>query len=76
MGWEASVGDRRKSRTSALAQACWFECLYAHLLARVIIKAGLEMAGLPVGEPRRRVFGLDAQGRDQMKTLLDALRQG
>jgi len=50
--------------------------LYAHLLARVIIKAGLEMAGLPVGEPRRRVFGLDAQGRDQMKTLLDALRQG
>ncbi|BCJ06930.1 hypothetical protein PRtIB026_A33250 [Pseudomonas sp. RtIB026] len=59
-----------------MAQACWFECLYAHLLARVIIEAGLEMTGLPVGEPRRRVFGLDAQGRDQMRTLLDALRQG
>ncbi|WP_236247979.1 dihydrodipicolinate synthase family protein [Pseudomonas mosselii] len=40
------------------------------------IKAGLEMTGLPVGEPRRPVFGLDAQGRDQLKTLLDALRQG
>ncbi|WP_203646287.1 hypothetical protein [Pseudomonas sp. RtIB026] len=45
-------------------------------MARVIIEAGLEMTGLPVGEPRRRVFGLDAQGRDQMRTLLDALRQG
>ncbi|PYC13237.1 dihydrodipicolinate synthase family protein [Pseudomonas mosselii] len=40
------------------------------------IKAGLEMTGLPVGEPRRPVFGLDAQGRDQLKALLDALRQG
>lgn len=40
------------------------------------IKAGLEMTGLPVGEPRRPVFGLDARGRDQLKTLLDALRQG
>ncbi|UPF01852.1 dihydrodipicolinate synthase family protein [Pseudomonas mosselii] len=40
------------------------------------IKAGLEMTGLPVGEPRRPVFGLDAQGREQLKALLDALRQG
>lgn len=40
------------------------------------IKAGLEMTGLPVGEPRRPVFGLDAQGRGQLKALLDALRQG
>ncbi|MEE1887417.1 dihydrodipicolinate synthase family protein [Pseudomonas carassii] len=40
------------------------------------IKAGLEMTGLPVGEPRRPVFGLDAQGRDQLRALLDALRQG
>ena len=40
------------------------------------IKAGLEMTGLPVGEPRRPVFGLDARGRDQLKALLDALRQG
>lgn len=40
------------------------------------IKAGLEMTGLPVGEPRRPVFGLDAEGRDKLKTLLDALRQG
>jgi 4-hydroxy-tetrahydrodipicolinate synthase len=40
------------------------------------IKAGLEMTGLPVGEPRRPVFGLDAQGREKLKALLDALRQG
>lgn len=40
------------------------------------IKAGLEMTGLPVGKPRRPVFGLDAQGRGQLKALLDALRQG
>lgn len=40
------------------------------------IKAGLEMTGLPVGEPRRPVFGLDAEGRDKLKTLLDVLRQG
>ncbi|MDH0647924.1 dihydrodipicolinate synthase family protein [Pseudomonas sp. GD03858] len=38
------------------------------------IKAGLDMTGLPVGEPRRPVFGLDAPGRVKLKALIDALR--
>ncbi|WP_460418935.1 dihydrodipicolinate synthase family protein [Pseudomonas sp. microsymbiont 2] len=38
------------------------------------IKAGLDMTGLPVGEPRRPVFGLDETGRVKLKALIDALR--
>ncbi|NIF18849.1 dihydrodipicolinate synthase family protein [Pantoea sp. Cy-639] len=38
------------------------------------IKAGLGMTGLPVGEPRRPVFGLDESGRSTLKALLDTLR--
>ncbi|MNG78107.1 4-hydroxy-tetrahydrodipicolinate synthase [compost metagenome] len=34
------------------------------------IKAGLELTGLPVGEPRRPVFGLDQQGRAALAALL------
>ncbi|MDH0732705.1 dihydrodipicolinate synthase family protein [Pseudomonas sichuanensis] len=39
------------------------------------IKAGLGMTGLPVGEPRRPVFGLDEAGRAKLSALLDGLRQ-
>lgn len=39
------------------------------------IKAGLGMTGLPVGEPRRPVFGLDDAGRAKLSALLDGLRQ-
>ncbi|MBK0057067.1 dihydrodipicolinate synthase family protein [Pseudomonas sp. S44] len=38
------------------------------------IKAGLAMTGLPVGEPRRPVFGLDEQTRDTLERLLHDLR--
>ncbi|AXA25160.1 dihydrodipicolinate synthase family protein [Pseudomonas putida] len=38
------------------------------------IKAGLGMAGLAVGEPRRPVFGLDEQGRGVLKDLLHDLQ--
>lgn len=38
------------------------------------IKAGLGMTGLPVGEPRRPVFGLDEPGRVKLQGLLDELR--
>lgn len=34
------------------------------------IKAGLTLTGLPVGEPRRPVFGLDEQGRRALEALL------
>ncbi|MFJ4157594.1 dihydrodipicolinate synthase family protein [Pseudomonas sp. NPDC089752] len=37
------------------------------------IKAGLGMTGLPVGEPRRPVFGLDEQGCSQLTVLLNSL---
>ncbi|MFJ4345222.1 dihydrodipicolinate synthase family protein [Pseudomonas sp. NPDC089401] len=37
------------------------------------IKAGLGLTGLPVGEPRRPVFGLDDQGRATLATLLAEL---
>jgi len=37
------------------------------------IKAGLGMTGLPVGEPRRPVFGLDEQGRLNLAALLTSL---
>ncbi|HAB02524.1 MAG TPA: dihydrodipicolinate synthase family protein [Pseudomonas sp.] len=37
------------------------------------IKAGLALTGLPVGEPRRPVFGLDEQGRTRLAGLLTAL---
>ncbi|WP_369992025.1 dihydrodipicolinate synthase family protein [Pseudomonas xanthosomatis] len=40
------------------------------------IKAGLGMTGLPVGEPRRPVFGLNEQGRATLAALLEQLRQG
>ncbi|UVL91618.1 dihydrodipicolinate synthase family protein [Pseudomonas sichuanensis] len=39
------------------------------------IKAGLAMTGLPVGEPRRPVFGLDEPNRVKLQGLLDELRQ-
>ncbi|UVK85459.1 dihydrodipicolinate synthase family protein [Pseudomonas sichuanensis] len=39
------------------------------------IKAGLGMTGLPVGEPRRPVFGLDEANRVKLQGLLDELRQ-
>ncbi|MCE1114568.1 MULTISPECIES: dihydrodipicolinate synthase family protein [Pseudomonas] len=39
------------------------------------IKAGLGMTGLPVGEPRRPVFGLDEPNRAKLQGLLDELRQ-
>jgi 4-hydroxy-tetrahydrodipicolinate synthase len=39
------------------------------------IKAGLGMTGLPVGEPRRPVFGLDEAGQAKLQALLDGLRQ-
>ncbi|MFF7109070.1 dihydrodipicolinate synthase family protein [Pseudomonas sichuanensis] len=39
------------------------------------IKAGLGMTGLPVGEPRRPVFGLDEPNRVKLQGLLDELRQ-
>ncbi|MEA5674841.1 dihydrodipicolinate synthase family protein [Pseudomonas sp. MH2] len=38
------------------------------------IKAGLAMTGLPVGEPRRPVFGLDEQARGTLERLLHDLR--
>ncbi|WP_248919810.1 dihydrodipicolinate synthase family protein [Pseudomonas entomophila] len=38
------------------------------------IKAGLALTGLPVGEPRRPVFGLDDAGRTKLLTLLDGLK--
>ncbi|MGW7773858.1 dihydrodipicolinate synthase family protein [Pseudomonas machongensis] len=38
------------------------------------IKAGLAMTGLPVGEPRRPVFGLDEQARATLERLLHDLR--
>ncbi|MDF9618167.1 dihydrodipicolinate synthase family protein [Pseudomonas entomophila] len=37
------------------------------------IKAGLALTGLPVGEPRRPVFGLDEAGRTKLLALLDGL---
>jgi 4-hydroxy-tetrahydrodipicolinate synthase len=37
------------------------------------IKAGLALSGLPVGEPRRPVFGLDEQGRANLAALLKDL---
>ncbi|AXQ48000.1 dihydrodipicolinate synthase family protein [Pseudomonas vlassakiae] len=37
------------------------------------IKAGLEMTGLSVGEPRRPVFGLDAPGKATLAALLAKL---
>ncbi|BBH46338.1 dihydrodipicolinate synthase family protein [Pseudomonas sp. KU43P] len=37
------------------------------------IKAGLALTGLPVGEPRRPVFGLDEQGRADLAALLKTL---
>jgi len=37
------------------------------------IKAGLALTGLPVGEPRRPVFGLDEQGRANLAALLEDL---
>ncbi|OOV90999.1 dihydrodipicolinate synthase family protein [Pseudomonas sp. MF4836] len=37
------------------------------------IKAGLELTGLPVGEPRRPLFALDAAGRHQLQQLLNTL---
>ncbi|MHC6225368.1 dihydrodipicolinate synthase family protein [Pseudomonas sp. X10] len=40
------------------------------------VKAGLELTGLPVGEPRRPVFALDEAGRGQLQALLNELRQG
>ncbi|QXH44583.1 dihydrodipicolinate synthase family protein [Pseudomonas xanthosomatis] len=40
------------------------------------IKAGLGMTGLPVGEPRRPVFGLNEQGRATLAALLEQLHQG
>lgn len=39
------------------------------------IKAGLAMTGLPVGEPRRPVFGLDEQARATLERLLSDLRE-
>lgn len=38
------------------------------------IKAGLAMTGLPVGEPRRPVFGLDDEARATLERLLNDLR--
>ncbi|MFK3776122.1 dihydrodipicolinate synthase family protein [Pseudomonas sp. NPDC089406] len=40
------------------------------------IKAGLGLTGLPVGEPRRPVFGLNEQGRATLAALLEQLREG
>jgi len=40
------------------------------------IKAGLGMTGLPVGEPRRPVFGLNEQGRAALAALLEQLHEG
>ena len=37
------------------------------------IKAGLELTGLPVGEPRRPLFALDDAGRHQLRQLLNTL---
>ena len=37
------------------------------------IKAGLGLTGLPVGEPRRPVFGLDEPGRATLAALLATL---
>ncbi|WP_421547876.1 dihydrodipicolinate synthase family protein [Pseudomonas sp. QD4] len=37
------------------------------------IKAGLELTGLPVGEPRRPLFALDDAGRHQLQQLLNTL---
>ncbi|HGA2320134.1 TPA: dihydrodipicolinate synthase family protein [Pseudomonas putida] len=37
------------------------------------IKAGLGLTGLPVGEPRRPVFGLDEPGRATLAALLQGL---
>ena len=37
------------------------------------IKAGLELTGLPVGEPRRPLFALDDAGRRQLQQLLNTL---
>ncbi|MFB4390629.1 MULTISPECIES: dihydrodipicolinate synthase family protein [unclassified Pseudomonas] len=37
------------------------------------IKAGLGMTGLPVGEPRRPVFGLDEQGKAALAALVAEL---
>lgn len=39
------------------------------------IKAGLGMTGLPVGEPRRPVFGLGEKDRARLLALLDGLKQ-
>ncbi|CAM4025052.1 4-hydroxy-tetrahydrodipicolinate synthase [Pseudomonas reidholzensis] len=38
------------------------------------IKAGLGLTGLPVGEPRRPVFGLDEAGTERLRGLLEQLR--
>ncbi|SDY80729.1 dihydrodipicolinate synthase family protein [Pseudomonas sp. NFIX28] len=38
------------------------------------IKAGLNMTGLQVGEPRRPVFPLGEAGRDQLQAMLNAVR--
>lgn len=37
------------------------------------IKAGLALTGLPVGEPRRPVFGLDDSGKATLRSLLEEL---
>lgn len=37
------------------------------------VKAGLELAGLPTGEPRKPVFALNEDGRQQLQTLLQSL---
>lgn len=37
------------------------------------IKAGLALTGLPVGEPRRPVFGLDGSGKATLRSLLEEL---
>lgn len=37
------------------------------------IKAGLDLTGLPVGEPRRPLFALDDAGRRQLQQLLNTL---
>jgi len=39
------------------------------------IKAGLGLTGLPVGEPRRPVFGLDEHGQAQLAALLEQLQK-
>lgn len=67
-----AAGDLRQARALFYRQLPLLDFILKGGLPATI-KAGLALTGLPVGEPRRPVFGLDDSGKATLRSLLEEL---